>query len=161
MQYLTNSLSISLLVLSLSSLHVHAVTIQVCVDETGEKTFQEKCPPGTTSANSLKLQTGKSSKSVEATPANVNITLYTIPDCDSCDVIRLVLEDYGTSFTEVDIKDNAELQNKLKEEIGAEGSLKIPTVIFGEKQIVGFNKATLISELESAGFKKKDKEEAQ
>lgn len=158
MKFLTNSLSI--LVLFLSAFHVQAVTIQECVnDDTGEKTFQKNCPPGTSSLNTLKLQTGKSRKSVEQEPSNINITLYTIPDCDSCDVTRRVLKDYGSNFTELNLEDNAELQNKLKEEIGAEGNLQVPTVIFGEKQIVGFNKETLINELESAGFRKQEEEE--
>lgn len=159
MKFLTNSLGV--LILSLSTFHVHAVTIQECVDDNnGEKSFQKNCPPGTTSINTIKLKTGKPTKSVGLGPSNISITLYTIPDCDSCDVTRRVLKNYGSNFTEVNLKDNAELQNKLKEEIGAEGSLQVPTVIFGEKQIVGFNKATLIDELEAAGFRDKDKEEA-
>ena len=34
-------------------------------------------------------------------------------------------------------------------------------MIFGEKQIIGLNKASLISELEGAGFKEKGTEDAE
>ena len=158
MKYLTNSLSI--LVLSLSAFHVHAVTIQECVDDnTGEKSFQKNCPPGTTSVNALKLQTGKPSNALELEPTNVDITLYAVPDCEACDVMRQTLEKYSASFTEVNIDGSSELQNKLKAAIGGVGKVTVPVVIFGEKKIVGYDKATLISELEAAGFKDKNKKE--
>ena len=160
MKYITNSLKI--MVLGLLAFNVHAVTIQECVnDDTGEKTFEKNCPPGSSSVKALKLQTGKSSKSAEQGPLDVSITLYAVPKCDSCDVMRLVLEKYSASFTEVNIENNPEKQNELMEKIGAEGSLKVPTIIFGEKQITGFDKATLISELEAAGFKEEGKEDAE
>lgn len=159
MKYITNSLKI--MVLGLSTFNVHAVTVQECVGENNERIFQKICPPGTTTVNTVKLQTGKRSKSAEQGPSDVSITLYAVPKCDSCDVMRLVLEKYNASFTEVNIENNIEKQNELMEIIGAEGSLKVPTIIFGEKQITGFDKATLVSELEAAGFKEKGKEDAE
>lgn len=148
MKCLSNSLGI--LVLSLSALHVGAVTIHECVDENNEKTYQESCPPGTTSSSTVKLQTGSADK--KALPENINITLYMVPNCEACDVTRTVLKQYGANFNEVNIKNNATLQNKLKNIIGAKGKLSVPTVVLGEKQVVGFDKTLLISELESAGF---------
>ena len=143
------------MVLGLLAFNVHAVTIQECVDENNQKTYQKTCPPGSSSVNSLKLKTGKPSKPKAQEPSDVEITIYTVPKCDSCAVMRNVLEIYGANFTEVNIENNVELQNELNEKIGAGGSLKVPTVIFGEKQIVGLNKASLISELEAAGYKEK------
>ena len=160
MKYLTNSLGI--LILSLSTIQVHAVTIQECVDDnTGEKSFQKNCPPGTTSANTVKLQTGKPSNPLELGPSSVDITLYAVPDCEACDVARQTLKNYSAAFTEVNIDGSDELQNKLKATIGGVGRVTVPVVIFGEKQIVGYDKATLISELEAAGFKDKNKKEAE
>lgn len=153
MKYITNSMKI--MILGLSAFHVHAVTINECIDENNEVTFQEKCPPGSSSLKAIKLKTGKPSKSAdqEQGPLDVSITLYAVPKCDSCDAMRNVLKNYNASFTEVNIENNPEKQNELMEKIGGGGSLKVPTILFGEKQIIGFDKATLVSELETAGFK--------
>ena len=154
MKYITNRLGI--LVLSLSALNVSAITIHECVDENNETTFQDTCPPGSESVNTFTLQTAAPS---EPTSFGTNITLYSVPDCESCDITRNVLTRYGASFNEIDIKDNKESRTKLRILLGSEGDVSVPTVIFGEKQIVGFNKATLISELEAAGFEEKGKKE--
>lgn len=159
MKYITNSLKI--MVLGLSAFNVHAVTIQECVGENNERVFQKICPPGMTTVDTLELKTGKPSKSKAQEPSDVDITIYTIPKCDSCTLMRNVLEIYGAKFTEVNIENNVELQNELIEKIGAGGSLKVPTVIFGESQIIGLNKASLISELEAAGYKEKGSEDAE
>ena len=158
MKYITNSLKI--MVLGLSAFNVHAVTIQECVGENNERVFQKICPPGTTTVETLELKTGKPSKSAQE-PSDVDITIYTVPKCDSCAVMLNVLETYGAKFTEVNIENNVELQNELNEKIVAGGSLKVPTVIFGDTQIIGLNKASLISELEAAGFKEKGDEDAE
>jgi len=154
MKYIINRLGI--LVLSLSTLNVSAITIHECVDENNETTFQDTCPPGSDSVNSFILQTAAPT---EPTKFGTNITLYSAPDCESCDITRNVLTRYDATFNEIDIKHNEETQTKLRILLGSEGELTIPIVIFGEKQIVGFKKGTLISELEAAGFKKKGNEE--
>ena len=71
-----------------------------------------------------------------------------------------MLESYGSTFTEFNIKDSDELQIKLKKILGTVGKVTVPTVIIGEKQIVGYNKEMLIKELEAAGFKDKNIKEA-
>ncbi|MFT5425500.1 MAG: glutaredoxin [Gammaproteobacteria bacterium] len=158
MKYITNILKT--LALILATFHVNAVTVQECVDtNTGEKTFQKACPPGTTSANTLKLQGGKASESTDYSLANTKITLYAVPECEACDIERQILQKYNATFTEVNIKDSGELQNKLKELIGGTGKVTVPVVTLNEKKIVGYDKASLISELEAAGFKNKEAEE--
>ena len=156
MKYITICLNI--LILSLPVLSVHAVTIQECVDENNETTYQETCPPGSTSANTLKLKTGKPAKAVGLGAAFLNITFYSIPECDSCNITRSILERHGATFTEENIQGNVELQEKLRKLLGSEGPVSVPTVIFGEKQIVGFDRETLTKELEAAGYMDKAKE---
>jgi len=154
MIYITNRLGI--LVLSFSAMNISAVTIHECVDENNEKSYQDTCPPGTESVNTFILQT---TAPTEITRFGTDITLYSVPDCESCDITRNVLTRYGASFNEINIKDSEESRTKLRILLGSEGDVSVPTVIFGEKQIVGFNKATLISELEAAGFEEKGKKE--
>jgi glutaredoxin len=153
MKYVRKSLGI--LVLCLSAPNINAVTVHKCIDVNNEITYQDKCPPGTESVNNFKLAAGKS---VELQPET---TLYVVPDCESCDITRDIMKRHGlTNFTEINIKFDKKLQNKLRKSLGTEGALSVPIVIFGEKKIIGFNKEALINELDAAGFKDKTKEES-
>ena len=156
MKYITNMLAI--LVLSLLALNVSAVTIHECVDENNETTFQDTCPPGSTSVKTFALQTAAPT---EPTKFGTDITLYSAPECESCDITRNVLTRYDASFNEINIKDDEETQTKLRILLGSEGAVPVPIVILGEKQIVGFDKEKLISELEAAGFKEEDSDETE
>ena len=143
---------ISAILFCLTSANLFAVSIYECVDEAGNRTFQERCPPGTTLAGEKKFYTGTGV--AEGAAPDVAVTLYLVPDCDACDVVRNVLSDYGARFTEKNIENNVELQTELMEKSGGGATLSVPTVIVGEKVIVGFNKQGLTSTLEEAGFKK-------
>jgi glutaredoxin len=152
MKCLTSSLGI--FVLSLSTFHVHAVIIHECVDENNETTYQNICSPGSESVNTFNLPVGKSEVLEPET------ILYVVPDCEACDITRNILNRHGlTNFTEVNIKYDTEAQSKLRKLIGSEGAVSVPTVILGDKQIVGLNKEKLINELEAAGFKEEGSDE--
>lgn len=62
---------------------------------------------------------------------------------------------YDANFSKINIKNSSEIQNQLKELIGGVGKITVPVVIFGEKQIVGYDKFGLVRELEAAGFEEK------
>ena len=149
MKYITSS--IILTISCLLSTQVLAVKIVECVDEAGNSTFQDRCPPGTTVAGEKKFYTGK--KESDASTPDVPITLYTVPACDACDVVRNILEKYGANVSEKNVESDVALQRELQEKSGATGTLSVPTVIVGEKVIVGYNKQDLIASLEAAGFK--------
>ena len=154
MKCLTNSLGI--LVFSLSTFHVHAVIIHECVDENNETTYQNICPPGSESVNIFNLPVGKS-EALEP-----EIILYVVPDCEACDITRNIMNRHGlTNFTEVNIKYDTKTQSKLRKLLGSEGAVPVPTVILGEKQIVGLDKEKLVKELEAAGFNEEDGDETE
>lgn len=128
--------------------HAGAVKIYECVDAEGNRTFQDKCPNGTVPAQEKKYYTGVK----EANKPDVDITFYTVPDCVTCDVVRSLLDKYGASYTEKDIKSNIELQQEMMERTGSEGSLSVPTLIIGEKSYVGYDKSGISNSLEAAGY---------
>jgi glutaredoxin 3 len=142
----------SAILLCLTSVSAPAVSIFECVDEAGNSTFRERCPPDTTLAGEKKFYTG--GKKSDTDVPDIAITLYTVPDCDACDVVKNVLSDYGANFTEKNIENNVELQTELMEKSGGGATLSVPTIIVGEKVIVGFNKQNLTSTLEEAGLRK-------
>ena len=147
-------LGFALIVLYFLAMPAMAVKIYECVDEEGNSTWQDKCPPGTTPAGEKSFYTG-SKKSDSGSP-DVPVTIYTVPTCDACDVVKNILNNYQASFTEKNIQDNVALQTELQEKSGGGATLSVPTVIIGEKVIVGYNKQTLTSSLEEAGFKTGD-----
>ena len=137
------------------SINGQAVTIHECInDDTGEKTFQKTCPPGTSSLKEKKYGSTQTTTEDTSTP-DVGITLYSIPDCDSCDVIRNLFDKFGATYTDKNVDKNLPLQKELQELTEKKGeTYVVPVVIIGETTIVGYDKLKLIAALEGAGFKK-------
>ena len=153
----------TLLLCTMCLAKANAVTIYECVDEAGNSTFQDHCPPGTTPANERDIKTGAAGEETEETAAPAAaaetpaaggpITFYTTStECDACLVIKSTLDKYGASYTEKDISTDLASRQELKDRTGASGSVSVPTVIIGEQVISGFNKEALSSALESAGY---------
>jgi glutaredoxin len=135
-----------------------AVTIFECVDEAGNSTYQDRCPPGTTPANEKDFRTGSGDSKPAATPGaappDVEILMYSAPNCDACLILRGVLDEYKAPYTDKNINAGDEVKRELQEKVGGAETLTIPTIIVGETVIAGFKKDNLISTLEQAGFKK-------
>ena len=148
MKHLASSLI--LFVSCLVSTQVYAVKILECVDEAGNKTFQDRCPPGTTQAGEKKFYTGKEPTASEN--KSVAVTFYSIPECDACDLVRNLLDKYGASITEKNVKTDVGLQKELQEKTGAQGTLSVPTVIIGDQVIIGYKKQDIINSLETTGL---------
>jgi len=149
MKYIVSS--ITLIISCLLSTQVLAVKILECVDEAGNSTFQDRCPPGTEPVGEKNFYTGK--KESDSGNPDIAITFYFVPTCDACDVVRNILEKYGANISEKNVETDVNLQRELLEKTGAEGTLSVPTVIVGEKVIIGYNKQELVNSLEDAGFK--------
>jgi glutaredoxin len=137
---------------------VPAVTIYECVDDAGNKTYQDRCPPGTTPVTEKNIRTGpgSSTKTVGAGTQvpDVEILMYSAPECDACMILRGVLDEYKAPYTDKNINASDEVKRELQEKAGGSSTLTIPTVIVGESVIAGFKKSELVSALEQAGFKK-------
>ena len=144
----------------------YAVTVFECIDEAGNSTFQDHCPPGTTPANERKIPTGaqddkaapaatKKPEEAEGT-GDATITFYTTStECDACLVIKAILDKYGASYTTKDISTDLAVRQELKDKSGGTGtSVSVPTIIINDQVIAGFNKEALAKALEGAGYKK-------
>jgi len=136
------------IVCCLASTSLFAVTIYECEDEQGNRTFEQKCPPGTNPVQEKKVFTGKKEGSAPAA-VNVNATLYSVPECDACQEIREFLTFRNISFTDKNVGDNIELQNELRE---VAGELKVPVLVIGEKIIKGYNRSEILDALKTAGY---------
>jgi glutaredoxin len=79
------------------------------------------------------------------------VVLYSVPVCGSCDLARLYLEKRKVPFSEHNLENNVELQQKLKQKFGA---LSAPTITIGEKVMKGYVESILEGELDTAGYPK-------
>ena len=134
------------LMVALAATPAGAVTIYQCEDEFGSKTFQERCPPGT---KSVQEQRYGAEPAPTITPDLPELTLYSVPDCDTCKLTRDFLGERDIPFNEINVSDDVALQAELKQRAGA---LRVPTVMVGETVVAGYNKTGLADALRNAGF---------
>jgi glutaredoxin len=128
-----------------------AVTVIECVDASGNSSFTDKCPPGTTKKSEKKmLGVGKKDEpSLDEIAAANPITLYSVPDCDACDLVRNLLSTRNLPFTEKDVQDNAEMQEELK---AVTGGLTVPATKIGANISTGYSRSAIDNLLQQAGY---------
>jgi glutaredoxin len=140
-----------LLLVCLINLNAQAVTVTECVDQNGQRSFQDRCPPGTTKLNERQLTkpAAKPAQSVAAIAEKYPVTLYATANCDPCDLVRNLLQKRTIPFTEKDVTNDGALQNELRERSGI---LTVPTVLIGDKTLRGYEKQELEATLNTAGY---------
>ncbi len=129
-----------------------AVTIVKCKDSQGNITFESRCPPGTTQVQEKNYNTETPAPSKEAKPP---LTVYVVPNCDSCDQLKEFLAVRKIPVNEKNVAGNAQLQQQLKKLTGA---LRVPAVVIGGKVLTGYNRDALLQALTSAGYTTKEAE---
>jgi glutaredoxin len=126
-----------------------AVTVLQCEDEHGNRSFESACPPGTKEVGARDYPgVAAPAAAEEEEEAPPEITLYLVPECEACTQIREFLDLRQLPYTVKDVKDDAVLQQELKKR---SGELRAPTVMVGEKAVVGYNRTALIATLQEAG----------
>ena len=147
----------------LLAIQAPAVIIYECVDDAGNSTYETFCPPGTSTADEKNIHTGTGTAatskpaSAAATP-DVEILMYSAPNCDACLILRGILDEYKAPYTDKNVNSSEEVKRELQQKVGGDSTLTIPTIIVGETVIAGYKKDNLISTLEQAGFKKPEVE---
>ena len=122
-----------------------AVDIVICEDAEGNQSFQKACPPGTSLVGEKKISVGKStSEAVDL--SKLNVVLYTIPDCDTCENVAIYLRSRDVPFSEKDVSKDIELQQELTKKTG---KLSVPVTIIGEEIVSGYNREKIGAILDS------------
>lgn len=149
MKTLMSGLVLGLALVALPALA--AVTVVECVDADGTSSFRDKCPPGTTKAGDRKLlgvSNNKAKTAAEVASTNP-VFLYTVPNCDACDLVRNALSTRGIPVNEKNVEDNSANQDELKAKAG---NLTVPAVIVGSTVLTGYNRSALDNALNQAGY---------
>ena len=136
----------------LSSTSAWGVTVLECEDNQGNRTFEDRCPPGSYPVNKKQY----SVSTPEQGKAALSAILYRVPECDTCDQVKEFLELRHISITEKNVNDDVKLQEELKEKTG--GELRVPVLVLGDKVLRGYNRTELIQALADAGYTSEEKQ---
>lgn len=135
-----------------------ATTIVECIGRDGTTSYNAFCPPGSTKRAEHRYQPIHSA----AGPSSADlpqVTLFSVADCDACDLVRNVLNTRDIPYSEKNVSDNKEFQDELRGV--ADGSLSVPTVLIGETSLRGYNRSAIENALNQAGYPTPAKEETQ
>ena len=149
--------TILVMVLAVAGLSVaQAETLYKWVDSQGRVSYHDKPPPEGSDfrVEEKNLDTGRKSEAddtLEKIVEQYPVVLYSVPVCGSCDLARVYLEKRKVPYSEHNLENNVELQQKLKQKLGA---LSAPTITIGEKVMKGYVESILEGELDTAGYPK-------
>ena len=105
-----------------------AVDIVICEDNEGNQSFHQACPPGTNLIEKKKVSTGQDASSA-VDLSKLNIVVYTIPDCTTCEEVIIYLKSRDVPFNEIDTSNDYDIQQKVTE---LTGKLSVPVTVIGE-----------------------------
>lgn len=154
MRHIYSSLFIVLAAAGLSA--AQAGSLYKWVDSEGRVSYHDQPPPEGSGyrVEEKNISTGKKATEDESLKKIVEkypVTLYSVPVCGSCDLARAYLQKRKVPYSEHNLDNNPDLQQKLKKQIG---SLSAPTIMIGEKVMKGYVESILEGELDSAGYPK-------
>lgn len=133
----------------------HATTLYKWVDENGNITYQDTPPPGDVEFEANDVDSPPTPLPVDAgtqieqAALDNPVSLYSVPICDACDLVRLYLERNSIPFAEKNVQNNIDLQKELEAKAGA---LTVPTLSIGDHVLDGYSRVAISSALSEAGF---------
>lgn len=133
-----------------------AGTLYKWVDSQGRVSYHDKPPPEGSDVRVEEKNIGSGGKSdkddtLEKIIEKYPVVLYSVPACGSCDLARNYLDKRKIPYSEHNLENNVELQQKMKQKYGA---LSAPIITIGEKVMKGYVESLLEGELDTAGYPK-------
>lgn len=132
-----------------------AVTIVECIDESGQSSFRDSCPPGSIKKGEKRLRGNVNAPTpvLSEIVAKHPVTLYSIPQCDSCELVRLQLKARGVPFADKDASTDGAVRKELQELLGVEdGLMNVPVVHIDDTILREYDAAALTAALDKAGY---------
>jgi glutaredoxin len=132
-----------------------AVTIVECIDESGHSSFRDSCPPGSIKKGEKRLRGNVNAPTpvLSEIVAKHPVTLYSIPECDSCELVRLQLKARGVPFTDKDASTDGAVRKELQDLLGVEdGLMNVPVVHIDDTILREYDAAALTAALDKAGY---------
>ena len=143
----------------LISTPANAAKLYKWVDEQGKVSYQDRPPPGNSNFSETVLSdpdavdpaTKSYQDKMAAAASKSPVVLFSIPNCDGCDLIRSYLEKRNIPFEEKNVEKDRKLQEELK---GFAGRLEVPLLVIGERVLRGYSRPILETEMDLAEFPK-------
>ena len=137
---------------SIVSIAAYPATVYECVAANGDRTFEKHCPPGSSATGQKRVPDAprkKSNVDLAAIARDNPVSLYSVPDCDACDLIRSELNQRGIAFQEHNITEATDLPDAVTND---SGEVALPTTTVGEQVLTGYSKSALEGALARAGY---------
>jgi len=126
------------------------VDIVQCQGADGTAEFRDRCPAGMQRLGERRIRTTNPVvATVEAAAKSNPVTLYVVPECDACDLVRNRLKARELPYTEKDVQDDPVSQEELK---AASGGLTVPALVVGGEVVRGYSSDAVDSALDAAGY---------
>ena len=148
-------ISSALLLLALFSTHANAVKLYKWVDAEGKVSYQDQPPPSgqafeeksfTEQGTSTGVNPDVSrSRAIREKP----IVLYVADNCESCDMVRTILEMNDAPFEQIAVDSDIEKQDELKK---IAGSIRVPTVTIGGQEVKQLDRKRIEDALRQNGY---------
>jgi len=124
------------------------------VDENGRVTYQDQPAEGAVEvqevlADPVSSDTGTPQDPAQLAAAVNPVTLYSVPVCDACDLVRNILDKNEVPYTEKTATEDVEVQQEL---IAKSGQLSVPVLVVGDKVVHGYSSNTIRDQLANAGY---------
>ena len=145
----------ALLLLALHSTNANAVKLYKWVDADGKVSYQDRPPPsgqafeeksftdqGTSTGNNPEVSR---SRAIREKP----IVLYVADNCDSCDMVRTILEMNDAPYEQIAVDSDLEKQEQLKK---IAGSIRVPTVTIGGEEVRQLDRKRIEDALRQNGY---------
>ena len=132
-----------------------AVKLYKWTDSSGTISYQDSPPPGGQKfeEKSFSDQGSNTQTNAEASRAKAAIdqpvTLYNASNCESCDLIRTVLEINGIPYEKIEVEDNPTAQQTLTNLVG---SIRVPSLTIGNSIINRFDRTAIENALKKNGY---------
>lgn len=130
-----------------------AITVVKCRDKDGNEFFSDHCPGSSLKVEEQRVRAGtrrSAGEELAEIARKSPVVLFTVADCDACDLVRHQLQTRGVPYTEKDVGASVENQNSLRELSG--GGTSVPTVSIGQRTFTGYSRAALDLGLDEAGY---------
>ncbi len=144
-----------LLLLALYSANSAAVKLYKWVDTDGKVSYQDQPPPSGQAfeEKSFTEQGSRSTLDPEVSRSRAilekPIVLYVADNCDSCDVVRSILEMNDAPFQQVAVDTDPEKQETLKQIVG---SIRVPTLTIGGNAVQQLDRKRIEDALRANGY---------
>jgi len=145
----------SLLLLSLFSASSHAVKLYKWVDADGKISYQDQPPPNGQAfeEQSFTEQGSKTGVNPDVSRSRaINekpIVLYVAENCDSCDVVRTILDMNKAPYEQVAVDSQTDRQAELQQLVG---SVRVPTLTIGGTVVQQLDRKRIEDALQANGY---------